>query len=332
MPGVNELFDKLRELRFRTALISSGMPRIFVEDLARRLGGDYAYGLELGLDNGHLTGEIWGGVIKREGKAVALKEILGRAEFSPCHCVVVADDRNNLPLLQLCRLRVGFDPDFILSFKSDFVVKDNLLKILPILAGENVVNDRTLSSSMTLRQMIHISGILVPFVCMYLLNTYIVAALILVVVSLYMASEFLRMSGTNFPIFSTITVKSADKSELQEFAVAPIFYALGIMFSLLLFPQPVSYTSIAVLTFGDGFAAIFGRKLGRTVFPLNKGKKVEGSLFGWLLAFLASSLFVDPVRALIGATVGLLAECLPSPVNDNLVVPLVSGLVLTLTI
>ncbi|MFQ6094731.1 MAG: HAD-IB family phosphatase [Candidatus Bathyarchaeia archaeon] len=332
MPGVVELFRKLRELGFGIALISSGLPRVLVEDLARRLGADYAYGLEVGLDDGHLTGEIWGDVIKREGKGAALKDILGRTEFSPRDCIVVADDRNNLPLLQLCELSIGFNPDFILSFKSDFVVKENLFEILPILGGETLVDDHALSRGMALRELIHISGVLVPFICIYVLNIYVVAASILLVASLYTASEFLRMFGKGFPIFSAITVKSADRSELQEFAIAPIFYAFGIILSLLLFPQPASYASIAVLTLGDGFAAVFGRKLGRTVFPLNKAKKVEGSLFGWFFAFLGSLLFVDPVTALIGSTVGLLAESLPSPVNDNLVIPLASGLAMTLTI
>ena len=331
-PDVAELFSKLKKLGFKIALISSGLPRLLVEDLAGKIGADYAAGLEIGLEDGILTGEIWGEVIKSEGKTAALRDILGKTEISPRDCIAVADDRNNLSMLQLCGIAIGFNPDFILGFKSDFVVTGSLLGILPVLDGEHLAKGHSLPRSMVIRELIHVSGILVPFVCMYLLNVHIVAASILMVTSLYTISEFLRLTGINFPIVSTITTKSADQYERQEFATSPIFYALGILLSLLLFRQPVSYASIAILTFGDGFAAIFGRKLGRTVFPLNKGKRVEGSLFGWFFAFLSSLIFIDPLRAFIGATVGTLAECLPSPVNDNLVVPLASGLVLTLTL
>jgi dolichol kinase len=41
-------------------------------------------------------------------------------------------------------------------------------------------------------------------------------------------------------------------------------------------------------------------------------------------------IFVDPVRALIAAAVGMLVEALPIPINDNLTMPLASGLILTL--
>ncbi|MFB0502383.1 MAG: haloacid dehalogenase-like hydrolase [Candidatus Bathyarchaeia archaeon] len=331
-PDVTKLFSKVKKLGFKTALISSGLPRLLVEDLAGKIGADYASGLEIGLDDGILTGEIWGEVIKSEGKTAALRDILGKTKISPRDCIVVADDRNNLSMLQLCGVSIGFNPDFILSFNSDFAVTGSLLGILPVLDGGNPARGGPLSSSMVIRELIHLSGILVPFVCMYLLNVPLVAASILMVTSLYAISEFLRLTGINLPIVSTITTRSADQYELQEFATSPIFYAVGIMLSLLLFRQPVSYASIAILAFGDGFAAIFGRRLGRTVLPLNKAKKVEGSLSGWFFAFLGSLIFIDPLRALIGATVGTLAECLPSPVNDNLVIPLASGLVLTLTL
>ena len=329
MPGARELFSNLRRLGYRTALISSGLPRIFVEDLAQRLGADYASGLEMGLTDGHLTGEVWGEAMQKEGKAIALKEILRKAELSPHDCVVVADDRNNLPLLDLCQLSIGFNPDFILSFRSDKVIKANLLDVLPILTKETVANPYTLTRSMALREFIHMSGILVPFICIYLLSTHFVVALILMITSLYTTSEFLRMFGRKLPIISTITVKSAEKSELQEFAMGPIYFALGIAISLLIFPQPVSFASITVLTLGDSFAAMFGARFGRTVFPLNKGKNIEGSLFGWLFAFLGALLFIHPIGALVAATAGLLAECLPLPLNDNLVIPMASGFVLS---
>jgi dolichol kinase len=41
-------------------------------------------------------------------------------------------------------------------------------------------------------------------------------------------------------------------------------------------------------------------------------------------------MFVDPVKALIGAFLGMLIEVLPLPINDNLTIPLAAGLALTL--
>jgi len=331
MYGAAELFENLRRLGFKTALISSGLPRVFVEDLAKRLGADYAYGLEIGIADGYLTGEVWGDVLERDGKAVVLKKVLEKEGLSSSNCAVVADDRNNLPMLRLSRISIGYNPDFILRVRSNHVIGDDLSRVLPLLTGKaSTDGGRALSQSEVLREMIHISGILVPFVCIYLLSDRLVSLLILAFTSIYTASEVSRMLGKNLPIISTITLKAADRSELQEFVTRPIAYALGIASSLLLFRPPISYASIAILTLGDGSAAIFGKRLGRTVFPLNKGKRVEGSLFGFIFAFFGATLFISPTKALIGAVTGILAECLPSPIDDNVTIPLVSGVTLTL--
>ena len=331
MPSAREVFEKLNRAGYKTALISSGLPTLFVEDLAAKLNADYAFGLELEIVNDHLTGVIGGDVLKPDGKAIVLKRILEKEGLSSQDCVVVADDRNNLPMFPLCTLRIGYNPDFILSAKSDFVAKDDLSKILPIIT-ENMlqVPSPAISRSERIRETIHIGSFLLPFVCIYILGNYLVSSLILILTLLYMMSEVARLRGINFPILSTITWRAANKPELYEFATAPIFFALGIIFSLILFPASAGYASIVILTLGDGFANIFGRKFGSVTFPFNKGKNVEGSIFGFLFASVGAMIFVDPVKAFVGAATGMLIECLPLPISDNLAIPLASGLVLTL--
>lgn len=330
MPGAKEVFERLNSAGYKTALISSGLPTLFVKDLASRLKADYAFGLELEVVNNHLTGKIGGDLLKSGGKAIVLKRILEKEDLSSQDCVVVADDRNNLPMFSLCKLRIGYNPDFILSTKSDFVVKDDLSEILSVIT-ENVLQAPrpAISKNERIRETIHIGSFLVPFVCIYLLGNYLVSSLILLLTLLYTASEVARLRGINFPVFSTITWRAANKPELYEFATAPIFFALGIVSPLIIFPAPLSYASIAILTLGDGFANIFGRKFGSVTFLFNKGKNLEGSVFGFLFASVGAMFFVDPVKAFIGAAVGMLVECLPLPVSDNLTIPLASGLVLT---
>lgn len=329
MPGVEEVFTELNKLGYRTALISSGLPTLLVEDLATRLKADYAFGLKLEVINGHLTGEIGGDVLKPKGKAIVLKRIMEKDSFSPKDCVVVADDRNNLPMFPLCRLSIGYNPDFVLSSKSNFVVNGDLIGILPVIKDGLQKAPSLPSRRDILRETIHIGSFLVPFVCKYFLNRLWVSLLILIVTLLYAVSEFARLRGMNVPIFSTITWKATVKPELYEFATAPIFFAIGITLSLTLFSASISYASVAILTLGDGFATIFGKILGRTVLPFNKGKTVEGLIFGFLFAFLGAMFFVIPTAALIGALIGMVIECLPLPISDNVTIPMVSGVVLT---
>jgi HAD superfamily phosphoserine phosphatase-like hydrolase len=331
MPGVKEVFEALNRMGYKTALISSGLPAVFVKDLAERVGADYAFGLETQVTDDHLTGEIKGDVIEAEGKALALKKLLKDKNLASYQCIIVADDRNNLPMFPLSTLKIGYNPDFLLSIKSDFVVRGDLTEILPIIEGNTKHHSQpVISKGELLREIIHISSFLVTLASKYLLGIHIVVPLIFVVTLLYIVSEFARVQGTKFPIVSAITWKAALKPELYEFATAPIFFALGIMLSLVLFPEPANYASVVILTFGDGFATIFGKRFGKTVIPFNKGKRLEGSLFGFAFAFLGALIFLNPVKALVGAALGMIIEVLPLPINDNLTIPLVTGLVLTL--
>ncbi len=331
IPGVEEFFEKLKGAGYRTALISSGLPTPVVEHLAARLNADYALGLQLDVADKRLTGEIGGDVIKSNGKALVLKKILESEGVPPQDCVVVADDRNNLPMFPLCALKIGYNPDFLVSIKSDFVFTDELSESLPHLTGETLpVSHGVLSKSDVIRESIHMSGALIPFICTYLLDRNLVSLLIILLILLYTASEFARIKGTHAPFFSTVVRRAALKPELHEFVTAPILFALAITVSLILFPIPINYASIMILALGDGSATLFGKNFGRTVLPFNKRKRVEGSVFGFLFAFLGSLLFVSPIKALVGAAVGMLMECLPTPVSDNLAVPIVSGLVMTI--
>jgi HAD superfamily phosphoserine phosphatase-like hydrolase len=327
-----KIFEKLKENECKIALISSGLPQLFIEDLAAQLGAEYAVGLNLGIIDGYLTGDINGDVIQPEGKALALKKILEKEGLKPTDCALVADDRNNLPMFQLCALRVGYNPDFLLSIKSDAVVRGDLFEILPILTGEmsQVSKPHSISRHELIRETIHISGFFMAIISFYFLNHYIVVFLIFLVTLLYGISELARMRGLNLPITSAITWNAANKPEMYEFITAPIFYALGIILALILFSEPVGYASIAILTLGDSFATLFGRKMGCHVFNYRMGKSVEGAFFGFIAAALGATFFVPPLEAFLGATGGMLIENLPLPINDNLTIPIISGLIITL--
>ena len=331
MPGTEEVFKRLNKNGYRTALISSGLPTQVVKDFATRLQADYAYGLDLEIVDDRLTGAIGGDVIKQGGKALVLKRILEQENLTPKDCIMVADDRNNLSMFPLCNLRIGYNPDFVLTAKSDFVTRGALTEILPPITGEKPqISLPKLSRRRGLREAIHMSSFLLTFVCKYFLGNILLASLILLVAVFYMLSEVARVRGINIPILSSITWSAANKTELYGFAMSPIHFALGIAISLLIFPAPISYVAITILTLGDGCAHIFGMKFGKNRLPFNKGKNLEGTICGLLFAFLGATIFVDPTRALIAAAVGMFVEGLPSPINDNLTIPLVSGLVLML--
>jgi dolichol kinase/phosphoserine phosphatase len=328
MPNVNEVFTSLKAAGYKIALISSGIPTLLVNSLGKIVGADYSVGVEVEIKNEVLTGEIWGNVIEPNGKLMVLKQTLIAEGLNLNDCIVVADDRNNASLFLKGVQKIGYNPDFLIRTKADIVVNGSLSNILPLIHGEKK-RKATLSKNDILRETIHASGFFVPIVTA-IIGIPLAVALISIIIAIYMISEWARLRGRNVPVISVITRHAASQSELCEFAIAPIYFALGILLTLLLFHAPVSNAAIAIFALGDSMASLIGGMLSKNPLPFNRTKTLEGSLSGFIFAFLAGSVFISPLMALVGATVAMIVEYLPLPINDNLLIPLCTGLVLTL--
>ena len=95
-----------------------------------------------------------------------------------------------------------------------------------------------------------------------------------------------------------------------------------------------------ILAFGDGMASIVGMSLGRTKLPWNSAKSWIGSFAFWLFGGAAAAILLvwtAPGRYELGFAIAIAAaatlfaallESLPQGLDDNLGVPLVTGLVL----
>ena len=328
-PFLQNLFSQLKMRNCKIALISSGLPTVIVKKLADAVGADYAFGIEVETEDGKLTGKIWGDAIEPEGKLKILSQILTAEGLRLSDCIVVADDRNNRCIFLPGMLKIGFNPDFVIRVKADRVVNGKLSAILPIIDGKP--HKRSFPSRNDfLREDIHASGFFVPVIAS-LIGVPIVGVLIFAISVIYTVSELWRLEGKESSIISAITRHAAHQSELRGFAAAPLYFAFGILFTLLVFPHPASYAAIAMFCLGDSVASLFGGLIS-TSLPFNKGKTWEGSLAGFFFAFLAGTFFVSPLLAFIGAAIAMTVEVLPLPVNDNVLVPVITGAVLTLLI
>ena len=326
-PKALKVFGELKAEGYKTALISSGLPTFLVEGLSQKIGADYGVGVEIGIKENILTGEIWGDVAEPNGKYLVLKELLDDLQISASDCVVVADDRNNASIFLKDVKKIGYNPDFVIRVKADVVVTSKLTNVLQEINGESKSKGLPSRGSF-LRESLHASGFFMPLLAI-VVGVPIVALFISVVIVFYSISELARVKGKTVPFFSAITRSAASQSELSEFTFAPLYFAFGILLTLLFIPAPASYAGIAIFTLGDSSASLIGGTLSKKPFLFNKSKTLEGTFGGFLFAFIGGCVFVAPWIALVGAAVGMLVEYLPLPVNDNLLIPLVTGTVLT---
>lgn len=110
-------------------------------------------------------------------------------------------------------------------------------------------------------------------------------------------------------------------------------YIIGIGLSLYAYATPVAVAAVCFLAFGDVAATTIGERFGRTKIG---NKSLEGTAAFVVIAIAAglalhlASLHLTPWVIVVGAVVAAGVELLPLPVNDNLVIPVVSGAVMEL--
>lgn len=328
-PGAQELFKELKQHGYKTALITSGIPQQALTSLKNKLDIDYIIGPTLTTKNGLLTGKVRGTVLEKDGKAKALSTLLAEQNLQDYKVISIADDRNNISLFKNSDTTIGYHPDFLLGLHSNHVVTGGLWRILPIIT-DTLPPRINPGKSTILRKIVHASSILIPLILLEHLGTYPVVALLLLAMTLYTGSEATRILGKSLPFFTWFTHLNTTDTEASEFVDAPLFYALGIILTLLIFPRETASAAIAVLALGDSTSALTGSLTGKHKLPFSKDKTIEGSVAGLIAAYIAASYFLSPSRALVAALSGTLAEALPTPFNDNLIIPLIVGLALTI--
>jgi dolichol kinase len=281
------------------------------------------------LKDDRLTGQIWGEAISKNGKLKILCAILKEENLRLSDCVAIADDRNNSCIFLPGMLKIGYNPDFVLRVKADRVVNGKLSAIVPIIDGKPHKWSFP-STNDLVREDIHAAGFFMPVIA-GMIGVPVVATIILLIAIVYTISELSRLEGRALPVVSSITRHAASQSEIYGFAAAPLYFAFGILLTLVLFPTRAGGAAIAMFCFGDSAASLFGGLIS-TSLPFNKGKTLEGSLAGFIFAFLAGSFFVSPLLALAGAAIAMTVEVLPLPINDNVLVPVITGAALTLLV
>jgi dolichol kinase len=175
------------------------------------------------------------------------------------------------------------------------------------------------------RNLFHFSGIVIPLAYLLISRG---AALGFTILLFCVSSvvEFLRITGR---LKLGIAGKLLKEKEAKK-PTGSLFYVVAALVVILVFRKEVAICSLFVLCISDPLSSIVGRRLGR--HPL-LGKSIEGTLvfFGSSLIILA--LFsVGLSTALVVACVATLTElCTPEFLDDNLTIPIMTGLALTLS-
>ncbi len=131
--GAKELVRSLKESGYKVAVVSGGFT-YFTERLKEELGLDYAFGNELEIKDGKLTGRIKGRIIDAEEKARIIEEIARREGISPENIVAVGDGANDRLMIEKAGLGIAFNAKEALKDVADgSISKENLIGLASLL-------------------------------------------------------------------------------------------------------------------------------------------------------------------------------------------------------
>lgn len=128
-------------------------------------------------------------------------------------------------------------------------------------------------------------------------------------------------------------LKNFDRKQESLPGYGALTYLLGSILAFGLFSKEIALASIMILAFGDSFSHL-GR-FGRIKNPFSKSKFLEGTILGIAAGTLGAALFVSWNAAFFGSLIAMGVEGLElaifkKKIDDNLLIPIVAGLIISL--
>tara|TARA_Y100000310_G_scaffold68197_1_gene63493 strand:+ start:4139 stop:4822 length:684 start_codon:yes stop_codon:yes gene_type:complete len=183
------------------------------------------------------------------------------------------------------------------------------------------------------RQLFHIlfGIVLVVLIEVGVLNSIGISILIIIgfIISL-------RARKAYVPIISWFLKRFERKENMRGLpGKGVLFYLVGALIVLLIFPKDIALASIMVLALGDAVSHLWGSHFGRIRNPFADKKFIEGTLSGFAVGFLGALIYVGPIEAAVASLAAMVAEAIEvtigtEAVDDNLVVPFIAALAIWL--
>ncbi len=145
--------------------------------------------------------------------------------------------------------------------------------------------------------------------------------------------EFMRLRNEKMNKLAMMIMKPVMRESERNSVSGLPFYALGVSLALFFFPERIAILAILFLIFADPIASFFGILYGRDKILPNKS--LQGTLAAFSVCYLATIvyglIYIGPsthllVFAILAGIIGAISEMCSQFVDDNLCIPVISGL------
>ncbi|MGB2727175.1 MAG: diacylglycerol/polyprenol kinase family protein [Halobacteriota archaeon] len=171
------------------------------------------------------------------------------------------------------------------------------------------------------RKAVHVTSVLIVILYYFLPKEAILLLLTLFLI-LFLEVEFIRLDlKLKLPLFHKLY---RDKEE--DRLSGNVFFLIGAIIAISVFSKEIAMAAILMTTIGDSFAALFGKRFGKTWIPKLKDRAVEGCTAEFAVNLLIGFVFLNSWSViLVMAGTATIVETVVNKIDDNLLIPLFSG-------
>jgi phosphoserine phosphatase len=134
-PGSKNLIQVAQTIGWKTLLVSGGFT-FFTNKIKELLHLDEAHSNTLEIIDGYLTGHVIGPIVDGAAKANFVRTACERLGVSTQAALVMGDGSNDLPMMEIAGLSIGYQPKPIVQEKADgtfqFVGLDGVLDLFQV--------------------------------------------------------------------------------------------------------------------------------------------------------------------------------------------------------
>jgi len=133
-PGASDLIRVLKQLGYKTALISGGFT-VIAERFRARLGIDFVYANVLEMEKGVATGRVLPPIVNAQRKADLLDLIAQQERIHLDQVIAVGDGANDLLMLERAGLGIAFNAKPVVREQADLALSQKSLRSILYLLG-----------------------------------------------------------------------------------------------------------------------------------------------------------------------------------------------------
>jgi len=186
-----------------------------------------------------------------------------------------------------------------------------------------------LRSHEIVRKAIHLSSSLLPLAYWFLFERDQILHMVIFLSLGFLTAELLRLKSSSVEkLFMRVFGPALRKHEKEKLTGATYVF-VGSVVAIFLFPKQIAVAALLILSISDTLAALVGIPFGKHKFLK---KSLEGSLTFFISTTVILSIFFPEAMIinLIIAGAVTLAEAYPMNLDDNFVIPILSGILLSI--